>query len=612
MTIDLIARLQFQENMSTQLNRLNNQINSINRTSSFSQVKNAVVGLAASIGTAVGAAKLLDATIGNAMRYEQSETLVTAIFDDKKASEQYQAMIKQMAEASPILDTSNMMSGSKALLGVTKDLPTLEKAWQIAEKLSIMDPEQGLQGAVYAMKELASGDGVSMAERFEMPKSVVNDIKNLNFEDQLAAMQKYLDKTGITNKTIDAMGNTTIAKWNQVKEKTTSIFRAMGESSNGVLNESMTKLLSVLDGGTFDKVANLAGTALASVVSNVTNAIASLDFAKVAAGMENTINFVSESLELVFDVGKKIAENWDNVSVVVVAAGAAFVAFKAIMAGMTIISAITTLITAFKVALGLTTAAQTGLNLAMLANPIGLVITAIAGLVAAGVLLYKNWDTVKAKTLALWEQIKQGKGAIFLVLGPVGQLIKTAIDLARNWDSTKSVWENVWGAIKRSAADSVNSVISGINKMIETINSLPGVNIPVIAKVDWGSEGGGAISVDNAVRNGGGRAIMDQPHALGNHAGLGDVRGTTYRKLHDGEAVLTRMENANYKRIKQGDMGAVASAMNSSAGFNADVSASPRTQAAPQLSVTGNTFVVREEADIDRIIETIADRLAIL
>lgn len=612
MAIDLIARLQLQDQVSGQLRRISNNLNAVDRNTSFSNVKNAVVGLAASIGTAVGAAKILDATIGEAMRYEQSEVLVTAIFDDKKASNQYQDMIKKMAEASPILDTSNMMSGSKALLGVTKDLPTLEKAWKIAEKLSIMDPAQGLEGAVYAMKELASGDGVSMAERFEMPKSVVNDIKNLKFEDQLAAMQKYLDKTGITNKTIDAMGNTTIAKWNQVKEKTTSIFRAMGESSNGVLNESITKLLAVLDGGTFDKVANLAGTALASVVSNVTNAIASLDFTKVAAGMETTIKFVSESLELVFDVGKKIAENWDNVSVVVVAAGAAFVAFKAIMAGMTIISGITTLITAFKVALGLTTAAQTGLNLAMMANPIGILIAAIAGLVAAGVLLYKNWDTVKAKTLALWEQIKQGKGAIFLVLGPVGQLIKTAIDLARNWDSTKSVWQNVWGAIKRSAADSVNSVISGINKMIETINSLPGVNIPVIAKVDWGSEGGALGSVDSKVHAPSMSTNVNGPHALGNHAGLGDVRGTTYRKLHDGEAVLTRMENANYKRIKQGDMGAVASAMNSSVGFNADAATATRTQAAPQLSVTGNTFVVREEADIDRIIETIADRLAIL
>lgn len=610
MAIDLIARLQLQDQVSGQLRRISNNLNAVDRNTSFSNVKNAVVGLAASIGTAVGAAKLLDATIGNAMRYQQSETLVTAIFDDKKASKQYQEMVKKMAEESPILDTSNMMSSSKAFLGITKDLPTLEKAWKIAEKMSIMDPEQGLQGAVYAMKELASGDGVSMAERFEMPKSVVNDIKNLKFEDQLAAMQKYLDKTGITNKTIDAMGNTTIAKWNQVKEKLDSTFRTMGEGGNSAIGKALNGVLKGLDAGVFDNFAKMVDGALGTAVTKLTGWATSIDWGAVAKNIESAFSFITESIELVYNLGQKVVENWDNVSVVVIAAGAAIVTFKAIMAGMAFIGVINTLMAAYKAGTMAATLAQYGLNTAMLANPIGLVITAIAGLVAAGVLLYKNWDTVKAKTLALWEQIKQGKGAIFLVLGPVGQLIKTAIDLARNWDSTKSVWENVWGAIKRSAADSVNSVISGINKMIETINSLPGVNIPVIAKVDWG-EGGAPGSVDSKVHAPSMSTNVNGPHALGNHAGLGDVRGTTYRKLHDGEAVLTRMENANYKRIKQGDMGAVASAMNSSVGFNADAAAAPRTQAAPQLNFAGANFVVREEADVDKIVENIVSRLAV-
>ena len=48
-------------------------------------------------------------------------------------------------------------------------------------------------------------------------------------------------------------------------------------------------------------------------------------------------------------------------------------------------------------ATGAATAAQTGLNAAMSANPIGAVILLIEGAIAVGVLLYKNWDTVKAK-----------------------------------------------------------------------------------------------------------------------------------------------------------------------------------------------------------------------
>ena len=51
-------------------------------------------------------------------------------------------------------------------------------------------------------------------------------------------------------------------------------------------------------------------------------------------------------------------------------------------------------------------AAQWLLNAAMTANPIGLIVAAIAAVIAAGVLLYQNWDTVKAKFVEVWEGIK--------------------------------------------------------------------------------------------------------------------------------------------------------------------------------------------------------------
>ena len=51
-------------------------------------------------------------------------------------------------------------------------------------------------------------------------------------------------------------------------------------------------------------------------------------------------------------------------------------------------------------------AAQWLLNAAMTANPIGLIIVAIAAVIAAGVALYMHWDTVKAKFVEVWEGIK--------------------------------------------------------------------------------------------------------------------------------------------------------------------------------------------------------------
>lgn len=63
-------------------------------------------------------------------------------------------------------------------------------------------------------------------------------------------------------------------------------------------------------------------------------------------------------------------------------------------------------------ATGAATAAQTGLNAAMSANPVGAVILLIEGAIAVGVLLYKNWDTVKAKAGEVWNSIKTAFGGI--------------------------------------------------------------------------------------------------------------------------------------------------------------------------------------------------------
>lgn len=63
-------------------------------------------------------------------------------------------------------------------------------------------------------------------------------------------------------------------------------------------------------------------------------------------------------------------------------------------------------------ATGGATAAQTGLNAAMTANPIGAVILAIVALIAVGVLLWKNWDTVKDVLSGVWDWMKTAFGAV--------------------------------------------------------------------------------------------------------------------------------------------------------------------------------------------------------
>ena len=70
------------------------------------------------------------------------------------------------------------------------------------------------------------------------------------------------------------------------------------------------------------------------------------------------------------------------------------------------------------------TAAQWALNAAFVATPIGWVVLGLAAIVAAGVALYKNWDTVKTKAGELWTKVKS-------VFGGVRDTITGAFDAAK-------------------------------------------------------------------------------------------------------------------------------------------------------------------------------------
>lgn len=93
-------------------------------------------------------------------------------------------------------------------------------------------------------------------------------------------------------------------------------------------------------------------------------------------------------------------------------------------------------------ATGTATAAQTGLNAAMTANPIGAVILAIEALIAVGVLLYKNWDTIKAGAQSLWNKSKTVSIKIGTAFSGAFDKVKNAAKTALEWVGDKLSWLN--------------------------------------------------------------------------------------------------------------------------------------------------------------------------
>ena len=152
----------------------------------------------------------------------------------------------------------------------------------------------------------------------------------------------------------------------------------------------------------------------------------------------------------------KFQETWPKIEPVVYGIVSALVAYKvalvlvavaqkANMIIQTLISAwrtAATVISLIKSWSDLWTVAQWALNAALSANPIGIVVMLIGILVAAGVYMYKNWEWISV--------------------------------------GLKSVWE----AIKLMFALGANRIITLINGVISAINLIPGINIPLVPKIE--------------------------------------------------------------------------------------------------------------------------------
>lgn len=231
----------------------------------------AFTGIATAATGAYGAVKIFNATVGEAMKMEQSKVVIGAMFNDKALSDQYMKMMDKIAVKSPLLDSQDMYGNSKSFVAISKDTKQLEKMWNLTERLVASDPSQGLEGAIFALRELFSGDAISMIDRFEMPKKIMNDIKNLPLEKQMARLDEYMNKMGFTTKLIDKMGDTSLGKWTQVKEKFQIIMRDMGGPAVDTVSDFMSKALDRLNSSDVAKFGAWGGKVINNMITSLSN-----------------------------------------------------------------------------------------------------------------------------------------------------------------------------------------------------------------------------------------------------------------------------------------------------------------------------------------------------
>lgn len=294
------------------------------------------------------------------------------------------------------------------------------------------------------------------------------------FDEMLKSMQ---DSAGQTEKAFETMASTPQARMDKIKNKFSILQIQLGE-----------KLLPVVE-----NVLTIIEQNMPQIETVVTKVIEGVGTAITNAG--NAISFLSEHSDILLPVLKGIVTAFIAFSTVKMVTGiygavTAFTALKAVQLkgkaetlylmalyakdavsrGLSTAATIaqTAATGAWNITAGIATTVTTALGTAInfLTGPIGLVILAITGLIAAGVWLYNNWDLVKEKAAQLGQ-----------FLSGVWDGIKTAAGNLIN--GIKETFYNGFSALAGIVKAPINAVIGIINGAIGGINSV-GFDVP-----DW-------------------------------------------------------------------------------------------------------------------------------
>lgn len=138
--------------------------------------------------------------------------------------------------------------------------------------------------------------------------------------------------------------------------------------------------------------------------------------------------------------------------------------------------------------LGKITAGVKALFLALSANPIGLVITAISALVGAIVYLWNTNEDFRAAVTKAWETIKSTASTVFSAIAnfftntvpnaakSMWNAIKTAVD------NIISFFQNLYNSVAQYVSNIATTIVNGFNSAVSFIKSLPSLAL------QWGAD----------------------------------------------------------------------------------------------------------------------------
>lgn len=443
--------------------------------------------------------------VGGAVDYQKSMEYYTTSFtvmtgSADKASETVKKLadigattpfdMPQLADATSLLmnfgfsaddAVDSMMMLGDISQGNADKLNTIARAYgkmNSAQKVSLESINMMIDAGFNPLQEISEKTGESMQslyDRVSKGKMSVDEITE-SMKRSTAEGGKYFQSMDAQSQTLDGRLST------------------LSDTINSKLGEALQPILQ--------KAAD-------EWIPNVTNAIDSMDMGSVVSTIDNIIEGIKDMFGYVMD-------NGDTIISLVAGIGTAMLTWN--VASM--INGVVTAVKAYQMANEGATVAQALLNGVMNANPIMLVATLLAGLVATIITLWNTNDGFRNTVISVWNAFKDTVGNVITSVGGfignliswfqalpgnIGAFLSNVISNVQNWASSmvsraseagsnfvgkvvsfisglpSAVWNwlsnalsNVGNFARQLAQAGANAASGLVNNIIDKVRSLPG------------------------------------------------------------------------------------------------------------------------------------------
>ena len=320
-------------------------------------------------------------------------------------------------------------------------------------------------------------------------EGVIGDEVTLSGAQQLATFAQYPETV---NTLLPAMDNLLAQQkgLNATSEDAVSIGNLMGKVMQGQTGALKRVGISFTDAqeevlkyGTEEERAAMLAEVITSNVGNMNSVMADTPEGKMQQ-LSNTLGDIKEQIGAA--LAPALAQAATIVQERIVPAIERIVGFASahpiiskIILGITGLLAIggplAMFICTMIIAVGSLTAATAALDIAILpiAGIVLAIVAAIAAAIAVGVLLYKNWDTIKAKALAIWGAVKNAivtpiKAAFAFVKSKVTSLKNNAISV---FNTLKTKVTQIWLKIRMAITRPIDAAKQKVKAVIDAIKN---------------------------------------------------------------------------------------------------------------------------------------------